>query len=423
MKMTVSRVIIGQSGGPTPVIDAELAGFLDVMNSKRVEVLGSSNGLEGIFYADTVPGNKVDLSGTDPIALLHNGPGSALRTTRFKPSDEYSTIVDVLHRLKVDGIAYIGGNDSANQLLDLTKEDVALRAIHLIKTVDNDLPITHHCPGWGSASLFNAKAIKRVCSDFFSYQVDASSGRYEKAPVAIYQVMGRNAGWLAQATAFARVDPSGEMIEGRPPHIILCKEVLFNKEDFLNKMDDVLTKYGHACVVVQEDLDDAKTGQSLSKLYSQDEDDDHGNIEHGRPDSFSTAIYLAQIVKSELQVDAVDKTKEAAFAPQHIQRSYEASLTDVAEAYLLGKDAAIAMLDGATGKSVIFEKNKEGRIVTGLTDLTNIAAKVRQVHMRYIDGIKGPTQKFVDEFIPYIGGPMAIPHYSQMRYPVVEVPR
>ncbi|MHC5034421.1 MAG: 6-phosphofructokinase [Planctomycetota bacterium] len=425
----VSRIIIGESGGPTPVIDWEVAGALDAAQKAGIEIYGMMNGLEGLLNAN-IAGNIVDLTGMDPMSFVFNGPGAGLRTTRIKPKEaEYKKIAENLSALGVDGVVYTGGNDSAAQLLGLTAvSDVT--AIHAIKTVDNDLPVTHHCPGYGSAALYNATALKNVHSDFSSYRVMANfevGGKViqglDIAPVVIYQVMGRKAGWLAHGTAFARVDPKGDMIPDAAPHIILCKEVLFDKQEFLDKMDEVITRIGQAVVVVQEDLTDKASGKSIAEAYGTEVvRDAHGNIQHGRATSFSPATFLAQVVAAELKVEAVPGTvKDCVLNPQHIQRSCMMSIVDASEAYQVGYASVQAMLDGETRKSVVLQRT-DGVTRTGLTDLSNIAAKEREVPAEYINGIEGPTQAFVDEFIYIIGGPVALPQYSKMRFKAVPVP-
>jgi 6-phosphofructokinase len=425
----VKRIIIGESGGPTPVIDWEVAGAMDAAQKAGVEIYGMKNGLEGLLNAD-IAGNIVDLTPMDPTSFVFNGPGAGLGTTRIKPKEaEYKKIAANLKALGVDGVVYPGGNDSADQLLGLTAVS-GVAAVHAIKTVDNDLPVTHHCPGWGSAALYNATALKNVCNDFFSYGVMASFQREGKvirgldvAPVVVYQVMGRKAGWLAQGTAFARVDPKGDMVPDRAPHVILCKEVPFNKDEFLAKLDDVLTRLGRAAVVVQEDLTDRETGKSIAEVFAKEVTyDAHGNIQHGRATSFSPAVFLSELVTDELKVAAVPgKVKDCTLNPQHIQRSCMMSPVDASEAYKVGFAAVQAMLDGETKKSVVLER-VAGASGTALTDLKNIAAKDRTVPMDYIDGMNGPTQAFIDEYLYVIGGPVALPHYSTMRFGKVAVP-
>lgn len=422
------RIMIGESGGPTPVIDWEVAGALEAAQVAGVELYAMINGLEGLLNAN-IEGNIVDLTPMDPMSFVFNGPGAGLKTTRIKPKkDEYKKIAENLKVLGVDAIVYIGGNDSADQLLGLTEvSDVAV--MHAIKTVDNDLPATHHCPGYGSAALYNATALKNVHSDFSSYRVMANfliGGKVVQgldiAPVVIYQVMGRKAGWLAQGTAFARVDPKGDMLPDAAPHVILCKEVPFDKEQFLAKLDDVITRLGQAAVVVQEDLTDKATGKSIAEVYAtQVVYDEHGNIQHGRATSFSPAVFLAELVTGELKVAAVPgSVKDCVLNPQHIQRSCMMSAVDASEAYKVGHASVEALLHGETKQSVVLER-KAGLTRTSLTDLRNLAGKDRKVPAQYIKGIEGPTQDFIDEFIYLIGGPVALPHYSKMAFKTVPV--
>ena len=164
------RVIVGESGGPTPVIDWEVAGALAQAQENGWEVYGMMNGFEGLLNAN-ISGNIVDMTDMDPKSFVFNGPGAGLGTTRIKPKEaEYKRIAQNLKYLGVDAIIYFGANDSADHLKGLSGfADLLL--IHGIKTVDNDLPMTHHCPGYGSASLFNTTALKNVHNDFCSYKV------------------------------------------------------------------------------------------------------------------------------------------------------------------------------------------------------------------------------------------------------------
>ncbi|MFO7957295.1 MAG: 6-phosphofructokinase [Candidatus Brocadiia bacterium] len=425
----VSRIIVGESGGPTPVIDWEVAGIIDAAQNAGLEIYGMINGLEGLLNAN-IDGNVVDLTNMDPMSFVFNGPGAGLKTTRIKPTEEqYKKIAANLEELGVDGVVYIGGNDSADQLLGLTRE-VDLAGIHAIKTVDNDLPATHHCPGWGSAALYNATALKNVHSDFSSYRVRANfagdDGVYQGwdiAPVIVYQVMGRKAGWLAQATGFSRVDPKGDMVPGAPPQIILSKENLFDKDAFLDLVEACLTQLGEAVIVVQEDLTEINSGKSIAEVFGTEViRDAHGNIQHGRATSFSPAVFLSQLVAAELSVEAVPgRVKDCTLNPQHIQRSCMMSEIDASEAYKVGYASVEAMVSGETRKSVVLKRDG-GVTRTGLTDLSNIAAKERQVPAEYIDGMEGPTQEFIDEYIYTIGGPVALPHYSKMKFRPVPVP-
>ena len=424
------RFIVGESGGPTPVIDWEVAGAIDAAQKSGWEVYGMINGLEGLLNAN-IPGNIVDLSYLDPMSFCFNGPGAGLDTTRMKPKeDQYKKMAEHLKLLGIDAVVYFGGNDSADQLLGLSKfANVAV--IHGVKTVDNDLPKTHHSPGFGSSALYNAVAIKNVHSDFSSYRTKSNfevEGKivqgWDTAPAIVYQVMGRKAGWLAQATAFAKVDPAGALDPDRAPQIILSKEILFSKEKFLAACDKVIGKLGEVVVVVQEDLTEAETKKSIEEVYGEVVTfDAHGNPEHNRAESFSPAMFLAGLLTKELKVKSVyGKVKEVVLIPQHIQRSCMMSAVDASEAYMVGAGCVKALNGKQTKKSVILTRDK-GRTCTDLTDLENIAAKDRCVPLEMIDDVYGPTQEFIDEYIYLIGGPVAVPHYSRIPFGTVSIPK
>jgi 6-phosphofructokinase len=125
-------------------------------------------------------------------------------------------------------------------------------------------------------------------------------------------------------------------------------------------------------------------------------------------------VVLAQLAVKELKVEAVAQVKEAVLVPQHIQRSHSTSLPDASEAYMVGYNSVEAMASGVTRTSVIIKKEANGRFAAGLTDLSNIARKERSVEYHYINDMNGPTQEFIDEFLPCIGGPTALPQYSKM---------
>jgi 6-phosphofructokinase len=206
----------------------------------------------------------------------------------------------------------------------------------------------------------------------------------------------------------------GQMDPERAPHIILSKEVLFDKDKYLSELSDTITRYGEAVVVVQEDLTDAKAKKSIAEVYGEPDLDPHGNIQHGRATSFAPGVFLAQLAVKELKVEAVAQVKEAVLVPQHIQRSHSTSLPDASEAYMIGYNSVEAMASGVTRTSVIIKKEANGKFSAGLTDLANIARKERSVDYHMINDMNGPTQEFIDEFLPCIGGPIALPQYSKM---------
>ena len=426
------RIILGESGGPTPVIDWELAGALAAAQRHGWTVYGMRNGLEGLLSAD-VPGNIVDLTNMDPMSFCFNGPGAGLGTTRLLPEDaELRAIAGQLKRLEIDGVIYIGGNDSAAMLQRLSQCSDA-QCVHGIKTIDNDLPGTHHCPGFGSAALFNATALKNLFSDVGSFRArhtTETDGKtthgWKTVPVMVYQAMGRNTGWLTQAMSFAKVDPKGEIDPARPPHVFVSWERPFEETPFLDRVQAAIDEHGTATVVVGEDVSLPGEGKpslakrEKAKAKEELKVDKSGNPIFGGATSFSSAVYMATLIAEKLKVRTAPATiKEMAFLPQHIQRSHSMSPVDASDAYRVGWGAVEAIAAGENKRSVVLRR-ESSRTTTGLVDLSTIAHKVREVEPEYIQGLEGPTQAFVDEFIDLIGGPAAIPHYSDMRMPPVE---
>ena len=319
----------------------------------------------------------------------------------------------------------------------LLEKNPALKGGHGIKTIDDDLPVTDISPGVLTALLFNAVAITNTFADFSSYLVKGNivtqdSGvvydAYLNCPVMIYQTMGRKSGKLTQGTGIAKVDPRGQIDPDKAPHIIISKETPFDKDMFYNALEDVLRRQGKAVIVVQEDIDDAKTGKSLVDTYNAGklpDDDPSGNVQHGRATSFSTGRYIAELVTKNFKMRSFYGTiKDALIIPQHLQRgAYAAIERDKEMAFKVGYRLAMELAEGNSGFSVILKKNEQG-IDTDITALENIAGKAVQVGPDQIkDGYKGPTQDFVNHYINLMGGPGVIPHYSKPTMMGIQVPK
>ncbi|MBN1157341.1 6-phosphofructokinase, partial [Candidatus Woesearchaeota archaeon] len=349
----VKTIALGQGGGPTPVINDEIAGALYEAKKNGIRVLGLRNGVEGLLYAN-VKGNVVDLTNIDSYEL-RQGPGAILGSTRIKiKKDRDEEIIAALKRnmkaLKIDSIAYFGGNDSSDVLAALGV------GIHGSKTVDNDLMEADHTPGYGSNSLFNAIALKHAYMDVRSFgtvgNVITKEGRMVKgvkfaAPVMVYQVMGRASGWLGMSAAFAKVNPHGDLVEEMPPDIVWTKETPFEEDRFITAVLDSIKEKGRAIIVAGEDLTDKNSGLSLSEAYGNAAKDSHGNIEHSRSGSFSTADFLSQFVAKKVREKvSIIKAKETPLVPQHVQRCFVKSKVDAAEAFEVGRECVRAIVEG-----------------------------------------------------------------------------
>jgi len=264
------NAVIGQSGGPTAVMNQSLVGVIEsIRRCRRIgRLLGARHGVRGI-----VEENFIDLKGL-PAGLLERialTPAAALGSTRDKPDEEYCRkIFKVFEKHDVRYFFYIGGNDSAdtarivNQMA--AQRDYELRTFHIPKTIDNDLRVTDHCPGYGSAARFVASAFMGDDRD-----MAALPG------VKINVVMGRHAGWLTAASVLGR----GDETDG--PHLVYVPEIPFSPERFVRDVREVHGRLGRCQVAVSEGLAD-KSGRAIAailaeKLGGRVERDSHGNVQ------------------------------------------------------------------------------------------------------------------------------------------------
>ena len=423
--MKIKTVAIGQGGGPTPVINDEVAGALYVAKKHNLRVLGIRNGLEGLMNADT-SGNIIDISGWEPD-YVSEIPGAVLHTTRMKVEKgkddaAIETILRNMDRFGINSIAYFGGNDSS-----LILQALGI-GVHGSKTIDNDLMEAHHTPGYGSAALFNAIALRNLALDIGSFSsrgTTNSAESYLTAPVLVYQTMGRDTGWLALAAGFAKVRQDGSLDPEAPPDIIWPRELPFDKDVYLGELSNILQRRGRAFVVIGEELVNSD-GVIIEKLYGETLEDAHGHTQHARSGTFNYADWLAKISK-ELKVGGVASIKETPISPQHIQRSYMKSTTDAAESFDVGMETMNAILDGDNQISVVLKQNPEFnpfyRMRAERVPVQLLAGKTRSVPLEFINGVKGPTEEFIKQFLPVIGYEDALPHHHALDFSRIVHPR
>jgi 6-phosphofructokinase 1 len=416
------RVLIGQGGGPTPVINYSLSGVIDGLKEGKVEILGMRNGIEGGGLNREVEGNVIDLSDFNS-SKIKGIPGAFLGTCRVKlSSKKKNDIVKIrkleenINHLGAEGIMYIGGNDSADTLSAIK----SCRTIHIAKTIDNDLPKNDHTPGWGSSCLFNSRAIRRLEQDMkgFSPRIMHENREvYSTAPVVVYQTQGRDTGWLAIGSAFAKLNKNAEVRKNYAPHLFLTRERAYNEKELLDAVDDFLSEQGYVFVVCGEELVDTK-GVPLSKIYSSGGEilDEHEHVEHARSNAFNYANFVAARIKSQLKVESKPylKIKETPLSAQHLQRVYECSKVDAEEAYEVGKEAARAFLDGGTAISVGLKRIGNYKMVAERIPLREVSGKVRRVEEFYLGDIHGPSPQFYSDYLPLIGGIDALEDYPRI---------
>lgn len=414
------RIAVGQGGGPTPVINDSLAGIIYEAQLNGLEIIGLRNGLEGGGLNPDIPGNIINLTSVESY-FLRGIPGAYLGTTRMKlnpkKQDGHEKILRILSnlgKLGVDMLFYIGGNDSAETLRAFG------RGIHVAKTIDNDLPENDHTPGFGSACLSNSEIIRALVPDVrgFSPRVcNLKKGSFSTVSVVVYQAQGRNTGWLTLGSAFAKLNHAGDIIPEAPPHLFLGREIPYDKDKLLGKIDNILRKSGFAFVVCGEELVNSD-GKTLQEVYGNNKrKDSFGHTEHSRSGSFNCADFIASEIKSSLekQVDVVSgysAVKETPFTPNHIQRTLKRSLVDAQEAFELGREAVRTYLGGETNCSIALQRfGEDYNIKPVRVSLESVAGKVRKVEEKYLGTIEGPTELFYKDFLPLIGGALAMTHY------------
>ena len=385
MSRLVGKVVIAQGGGPTAVINQSLVGA--VVEARKfpeiTRVWGAVHGVRGI-----VEEKFVDLSEatTHNLELVACSPSAALGSTRDKPDADYCLkIFNIFKRHGVHYFFYIGGNDSADTVRIVNefaaKERYELRAIHIPKTVDNDLPVTDHCPGYRSAALFVASAFSGANADNI-----ALPGVY------IGVVMGRHAGWLTGAACLARKH------ENDGPHLVYLPERQFSIDQFLADVDAAFKRHARCLVAVSEGVwgeKDAKgkkiplAAMLMRKFGREPQVDAHGNVQLS---GGALADELADMVQKQLKIKRV---RSDTFG--YLQRSFPGvvSATDAREAREVGEKAAQYACWHDVDGSIVIKRTGDYAVKYELAPLADIAAKTRVVPPEYINAAgNGMTDAF-----------------------------
>lgn len=386
--------LVAQSGGPTSVINASLAGVVaEALNHECIEeIYGGLNGVLGILNEQII---DLAAESQQNIRGLRYTPGAALGTCRYKlrSQADFDRVLQVFEAHNIRYFFYAGGNDSqdtANKISKLAQErGYALRVIGIPKTIDNDLVTTDHTPGYGSVIKYIATTVKEIACD------NAAMGQHDL--VQIIEVMGRSAGWIAAGAALARRrdDPSAA------PHLIYLPEVAFSPDKFVADVQHVLQKERYCVVVVGEGLVDAD-GNYIST-------DSAGADAFGHSQLGGAGEYLRGLVEESLQVKARSvKLGMAQRAAVHC-----ASQTDNDEAYLAGQAAVQAAVGGQTDKMITLIRG-EGETYscgTGLADLAEIANGVKKLPANWIneDGVS-MNYNFYKYALPLIQGEVQVPY-------------
>ncbi|MDD5952961.1 MAG: 6-phosphofructokinase [Oscillospiraceae bacterium] len=389
--------IIGQSGGPTSVINASAYGVIrTALDSDCITaVYGAANGIVGVL-------NDVlyDMSKEDPAELerMMYTPSSALGSCRYKIADpdvddtDYKRILEIFKKYNVRYFFYNGGNDSMDTCNKISKYMMKVgyecRIMGVPKTIDNDLFGTDHCPGYASS----AKYIATTCCEIYH---DARV--YDKGMITIIEIMGRHAGWLTAAASLAS-------ITGEAPDLIYLPERVFDMDQFIADVERIYKENGKVIVAVSEGIHDAE-GNLIAETASGTTAarDSFGHAQLG-----GLASSLANIVKEKTGA----KVRGIEFSLMQRCGAHIASQTDIDESFLAGKVAVESAINGITDKMVAFERVSQDpyRCETKLLDLSAVANYEKKVPDEWINEAgNGILQGYIDYALPLIQGETKMP--------------
>lgn len=411
MKELVGACLIGQSGGPTSVINASALGCIEAaLKAEQVtKVYGAANGITGVLEE-----KLYDMSKEDPeeLALMRYTPASVLGTCRYKLADykvddtDYQRILEIFQKYNIRYFFYNGGNDSMDTCNKISSfmatQNYECRVMGIPKTIDNDLANTDHCPGYGSAAKYVATTMMEAYRD---------AKVYGKGSITVVEVMGRNAGWLTAASALAGINDAA-------PDLIYLPEIAFDLNQFVADVARVYREKGDVLVAVSEGIKD-KNGTYVSELFAADgkEKDAFGHVQMG-----GLASNLANYANAHANVKA--KVRGIEFNLLQRCASHLASATDIEEAYMAGKVALESALAGITDKMVAFhrEPGSDYQCVAELVDLDSVANFEKKIPREWINEAgTGLLQPFFDYALPLIQGepqrPMAngLPRFARLK--------
>ncbi len=389
------NIVVGQSGGPTAVINSSIAGVYAEAKKLGVnKVYGMVHGIEG-FLQDMLCDLDDYLADPMGIELLKRTPSAFLGTCRFKMpkieghEDIYEKVFEIMEKHDIECLFYTGGNDSMDTVKMLSDYAAAhgkpQRFMGVPKTIDNDLPITDHCPGYGSAAKYIASSIKEIIRDNESFGA-------AKPTIVVVEIMGRHAGWLTAAAALAK----GEDCSG--VDAIYLPETVFDLDKFLEKVD-YLSKTKRSVVIAISEGIKLADGRFVCEV-----DNSNGYVDaFGHKQLSGSAAALCKMISQKTGL----KTRAIEFSTLQRAATHMASLTDINEAFMCGENAVKAANEGRTGMMVTLDRISSDPYVcsTGIYDIHEIANVERPVPAEWIteDGC-GLTEDYINYAKPLIQG-------------------
>ena len=385
MGQVQGNVVIGQSGGPTAVINQSLVGLVETAlgDSQVKGVLGMLHGIKGLLDQNLIDLGRESKETLEAVALT---PCAALGSVRKKPTrEECEQALATLRALDVRWMFYIGGNDSAETahiLHEIARSNAwDLSVFHVPKTIDNDLRVNDHCPGYGSAARF-------VACGMIGDDMDGKS----LPGIKIDVIMGRHAGWLTAASSLARER------DGDGPHLVYVPENVFEMQSFLADVERVYKQYGRCLVAVSEGIH----GPSGKPLLESGEVDSHGNVQ------LSGSGALGDFLAGEIRRNLGQKLRVRADTFGYLQRSFLGcvSESDVREAREVGRTAARLALSGQAPHGTVVLRREPGteyKIRYERAELAEVAKSTRPMESSFLRGSNDIDPSFARYALPLVG--------------------
>ena len=391
------NIIVGQSGGPTSVINSSLAGvYKNAVERGFDKVYGMLHGIQGLLDEQYIDLSTQIHSELD-IELLKRTPSAFLGSCRYKLPEDltdavYPQLFEKFEKYNIGYFFYIGGNDSMDTVSKLSRyaETVnsEIRFIGIPKTIDNDLVLTDHTPGFGSAAKYVASTVREIAIDASVYD--------NKKSVTIVEIMGRHAGWLAAASVLAR------KFEGDNPVLIYLPEVAFDQEQFLADVQKAFEHTSNLVVCISEGINDGN-GKFVCELAS-----DVGVDTFGHKMLTGSGKYLENLVKDRLGV----KVRSIELNVNQRCSSAMLSATDEKEAIASGSFGVQTALKGTTGMMIAFHRTDDAdyHITYAPEDVNLICNQEKTVPLDWITGNGSDIgQQFIDYALPLIQGSVKVP--------------
>ena len=384
--------VVAQSGGPTAVINNSLCGVIQswLKNDFNGTLVGAIHGIKGVLEE-----KFIDLSSQkkETIERLKVTPGAALGSCRYKLNEgDYEDLLKIFKKNEIRYFFYIGGNDSmdtANKVHQLAlKENYPMFVVGIPKTIDNDLPCTDHCPGFGSAAKFLAATVLETGIDL--------KGVLNNNRIKVMEVMGRNAGWLAASTALAKRNKEDA------PHLIYLPEVPFSRENFIQDVREIYQKLGFVYIVASEGLVD----ESGSYVFSSRSKDSFGHTELG-----GLAGVLKELIEDRIGI----KVRCNVLGTVQRAAMHFASKADAEEAYMAGTEAVRLASKGSSGIMITLlrSENPSYSCYPGSVELGHVANVEKKVPLEWINARRNfVTDEFIRYARPLIQGEITVPTHN-----------